>query len=79
MDSPLDTGVDRHIESVAGTSVPMLRARDSRAIAEHAAQLGLIKSADLGGIGREVDRDRQRPTLGKAAAEGAVPGTSGGA
>ena len=79
VDSPLDTGVDRHIESVAGTSVPMLRARDSRAIAEHAAQLGLIKSADLGGIGREVDRDRQRPTLGKAAAEGAVPGASGGA
>ena len=73
VDSPLDTGVDRHIESVAGTSVPMLRARDSRAIAEHAAQLGLIRSADLDGIGREVERDRTRPSLGKAAAEGAAP------
>jgi phosphatidate phosphatase APP1 len=70
-DTPFDSGVDGYIERVAGTKVPMLRARDSVAIAEHAAGLGLIDPALLPAIVAEVSRDKARPTLGQAAvAEG---------
>jgi len=68
-DSPLDTGVDGYIERVAGTRVPMLRARDSQAIAEHAAGLGLLSPDLLPAIAAEVRRDHARPTLGEAATE----------
>ena len=67
-DSPLDLKVDGFIERVAGTAVPMLRSRDSLAIAEHAAGLGLIDPARIPQITAEVQRDRARPTLGEAAA-----------
>jgi hypothetical protein len=62
--------VDAWIERVAGTRVPMLRVADSHAIARHAADLGLIDRAALPAIEAEVQRDRARPTLGEAAAEG---------
>jgi phosphatidate phosphatase APP1 len=68
-DSPLDIKVDSFIEKVAGTSVPMLRSRDSLAIAEHAAGLGLIDPARVGAIAAEVQRDRARPSLEEAAAD----------
>lgn len=68
-DSRFDTGVDAHIERVSGTGVPMLRARDSLAMAEHAASLGLIARDAIASIAREVARDRRRPTLGEAAAD----------
>ena len=71
-DSPLDTGVDGFIERIAGTSVPMLRVRDSRAIAEHAAGLGLVAGAARPAVAEDVRRDRQRPDLGQAAADQAV-------
>ncbi|GAB2516584.1 App1 family protein [Lysobacter humi (ex Lee et al. 2017)] len=74
LDSAYDRAVGGHFERVAGTKVPMLLARDSRAIAEHAAGLGLIDPAWLDAIGREVDRDEARPTLGEAAAEAAAEG-----
>lgn len=74
LESPLDKSVDAHIERVAGTSVPMLRARDSLAMAEHAAGLGLLDPASIAGIGAEVARDARRPGLGEAAAkEAATP------
>jgi phosphatidate phosphatase APP1 len=68
-ESLLDRGVDAHIQEVAGTSVPMLRARDSLAIAEHAAGLGLLAAESLPGIAAEVIRDQQRPTMAAAVAE----------
>ena len=74
VDSPLDKSVDAHIERVAGTSVPMLRARDSLAMAEHAAGLGLLDPAKIADIAAEVERDARRPGLGEAAAkEAATP------
>lgn len=66
-DSPLDAAVDAHIERIAGTSVPMMRARDSRAIADHAAGLGLIDPARLGKVVADVLRDQARPSLAEAA------------
>jgi phosphatidate phosphatase APP1 len=76
-DSPLDAAVDAHIERVAGTRVPMLRVRDSRAIAEHAASIGLIRPDWLAPIEHEVMRDARRPTLAEAATEAAVAGKRG--
>ncbi|WP_133478072.1 App1 family protein [Cognatilysobacter segetis] len=76
-DSPLDTAVDAQIARVAGTRVPMLRTRDSRAIADHAASIGLIRPDWLGPIEREVMRDAGRPTLAEAATEAAVAGERG--
>jgi len=78
-DSPLDAGVDGHIESIAGTRVPMMRVHDSMVVAEHAASLGLIDSAALPRIAREVGLDYERPTLGEAAVDGAAgsPPTAG--
>jgi phosphatidate phosphatase APP1 len=70
-DSPLDRKVDAHIERVAGTSVPMLRARDSLAMAEHAAGLGLVDADAVAAVAAEVRRDRQRQDLGEAAGEAA--------
>ena len=61
--------VDRFIENVAGTQVPMLRVSDSLAIAEHALGLGLLADASLDDIAKEVQRDRTRPTLPEAAAD----------
>ena len=72
LDSPLDKSVDAHIERVAGTSVPMLRARDSLAMAEHAAGLGLLDAARIVDIAAEVQRDAHRPGLGEAAARDAI-------
>ncbi len=68
-DSARDKFVDGYIEKVSGTRVPMLRANDSLTIAEHALSLGLLAESTLDDIAREVERDRQRPTLGEAAAE----------
>jgi len=76
-DSPLDLGVDAQIARVAGTRVPMLRVRDSRAIADHAASIGLIRPEWLAPIEREVMRDARRPTLAQAATEAAVAGERG--
>ncbi len=71
-ESPRDAGVDHHIESIAGTRVPMLRVSDSLAAAEHAASLGLLDPANLPAVAREVGRDLARPTLGEAASEAAA-------
>ena len=72
LDSPLDKSVDAHIERVAGTNVPMLRARDSLAMAEHAAGLGLLDPARIAAVAAEVERDAHRPGLGEAAAKEAT-------
>lgn len=71
-DSDRDLRVDGHIQRVGATRVPMLRVRDSRAIAGHAASLGLIANAHLDDVQAEVARDRARPELGEAALDEAV-------
>lgn len=74
LESDYDRAVGGHFERVSASGVPMLLARDSRAIAEHAAELGLIDRAWLEAIDREVERDDARPTLGEAAADAATEG-----
>lgn len=74
LESDYDRAVGAHFERVAGGAVPMLLAKDSRAIAEHAAQLGLIDAKWVDPVRQEVERDEHRPTLGEAAVEGAAEG-----
>ena len=68
-DSTYDTGADAWIEKIAGTKVPMLRVKDSVAIAEHAATLGLLDPATIPAIIAEVRKDAARPTPTEAAVE----------
>lgn len=72
IDSPFDSAVDGHLERIAGTRVPMLRAADSLAIARHAAGLGLLAAEDIAAVEREVVRDEQRPKQSEAALAGAA-------
>lgn len=76
-DNQRDLAVDGHIHRVAGTHVPMLRVRDSLAIAEHAAGLGLIAKSALAAVAAETQRDRQRPTLAEAAVDAVADGVRG--
>lgn len=76
-DSARDLGVDGYIHRIEGTGVPMLRAADSLAMAQHAASLGLLDAAALPAIAAEVGRDLERPTLGETIAEKALGGDGG--
>jgi len=62
-----DERVDGFIDKVTETGVPMLRAVDSLAMAEHAAELGLITRAEVSEVAENVDRDAKIPsTVGEA-------------
>ena len=60
------------VEQPDGSRRPLLRARDSLAMAEHAASLGLIASRAVAEVATEVRHDQQRPELGEAAVDSAV-------
>ncbi len=69
-ESKHDERVDGFIEKVVETGVPMLRAVDSLAMAEHAAGLGLITHEDVAAVAENVDRDEKIPaTVGEAIEE----------
>jgi phosphatidate phosphatase APP1 len=77
IDSSFDALADERLAAAKDTGVPMLRVRDSLAIAEHAHSLGLVAQADIDRVDREVRRDRERPTQARAAVQGAVEGDTG--
>jgi phosphatidate phosphatase APP1 len=77
LDSPYDALADERLAAAKDTGVPMLRVRDSLAIAEHAHSLGLLAEADIDRIDREVKRDRERPSQTEAAVAGAIEGDTG--
>jgi phosphatidate phosphatase APP1 len=76
LDSERDRFVDGHIERVAGTGVPMLRVRDSNAIAEHARSLGLLPPAALPEVAQEVRADQARPEQKDSVKEGTIQAVS---
>jgi phosphatidate phosphatase APP1 len=76
LDSERDRFVDRHIGTVAGTGVPMLRVRDSNAIAEHARSLGLLPPAALPEVAQEVRADQARPEQKDSVKEGTIQAVS---
>ncbi|MGH8030360.1 MAG: App1 family protein [Arenimonas sp.] len=77
LDSSFDTLADERLAAAKATGVPMLRVRDSLAIAEHARGLGLIAEEDIDRVDREVERDRARPSQTEAAVAGAIEGDTG--
>ena len=83
-DSGYDRFVDTHIARLQGSGVPMLRVRDSNAIAAHARGLGLIEPEQVQGVAREVQKDQARPEqkqavqAGAREALGAAPQPAGG-
>jgi phosphatidate phosphatase APP1 len=76
LDSVRDRFVDRHIGTIAGTGVPMLRVGDSNAIAEHARRLGLLPPAALPEVAEEVRADRARPVQKDSVKDGAIQAVS---
>lgn len=72
METHLDESVARAMEIAAASGVPMLPARDSRAISEHARELGLIPGSALGKVSAEVEADKARPETGEQALKDAV-------
>jgi phosphatidate phosphatase APP1 len=77
IDSQYDALADARLAAAKETGVPMLRVRDSLAIAAHAASIGLIGHGDIEHVAREVTRDQQRPSQSEAAVAGAVEGAVG--
>lgn len=76
-DSILDTAVHRAVERAAAVKVPMILARDSLMIAEHASRIGLMPSAPMSAVIREVEADRERPGTGEEALQQALQSVLG--
>lgn len=70
LDSPHDSFVDGHIGRIEGTGVPMLRVKDSNAIAEHLRKLGLISETRVEKVADDVHSDQAKPGLAQAALVG---------
>ena len=71
-DTERDTAVHRAVEQSAAAGVPMILARDSRMIAEHARGLGLIPASAVGEVRTEVVADQSRPETGAQSLQDAV-------
>ena len=67
-----DEHVREHIKTAVSHGVPMLLAPDSRAMAEHATQLGLIRASERPQVAVEVAKDQARPDPGQKAIEEAL-------
>ena len=71
-DTKRDTAVHHAMEIVALLGVPMVLARDSRAISEHARRMDFIPASALGEVREEVAADKERPGTGEQALKDAV-------
>jgi len=71
-DSRLDTAVHRAIGKASFAGVPMILAKDSRAISSHAEEIGLIPPYAIPEIRAEVAADKGRPHTGEQALQDAV-------
>ncbi|WP_052573094.1 phosphatase domain-containing protein [Haloferula sp. BvORR071] len=71
-DSERDTRVRRAVELAAAAGVPMVLARDSVSISEHARSLGLLPPSALPAVAQEAAADKQRPETGEQAVHDAL-------
>ncbi|RYD65333.1 MAG: DUF2183 domain-containing protein, partial [Verrucomicrobiaceae bacterium] len=76
-DSLLDTAVHRAVDRAAAVSVPMILARDSLMMAEHASSIGLMPLAPMSAVIREIEKDRERPGTGEEAMQQALQSVLG--
>ena len=68
-DTKYDARVDEYIEVAKGHGVPMIRARDSLAMATHAADLELIEPEDVNRVAVDVEKDDDKPATVEEALE----------
>ncbi len=61
LSSAFDFNVDAVIHRVGPLKVPMLRVRDSDAIAEHARSIGLLPQVEVAEVATEVAREKSAP------------------
>lgn len=71
-DTVHDNAVHLAREKAHAMGVPMILAKDSRAISRHAESLGLIPSAAISDVATEIEKDEQRPGTGEQAVLDAV-------
>jgi phosphatidate phosphatase APP1 len=76
-DSLLDATVHRAVERAAAVNVPLVLARDSLMMAEHASRSGLVPPAPMSAVIREIEADRQRPGTGEEAMQQALESVLG--
>jgi hypothetical protein len=62
--------VDDLIARAERAGVDFLRVQDSRQVAVHAAQIGLLPAIELEEISEDVELDRQRETVAEKASFG---------
>lgn len=72
VDSELDAKVRRSVRATESNGVPMILAKDSRLISEHAASMGLIRTETIPDIALETALDKMRPDLGEQAVKDAL-------
>ncbi len=66
-DSPRNRAARQAVDIATAAGVPMILARDSLGISEHARQIGLIRAGALEGVAAEVTADQGRPETGEQA------------
>jgi len=71
-ESERDAAVHAAVKLAAACGVPMILARDSQAMAEHARSIGLIPAEAEGAVEEEVVTDKQLPETGEQAVKDAV-------
>jgi phosphatidate phosphatase APP1 len=71
-DSPRDRAIQRSVDIAAAAGVPMILARNSLSISEHARQIGLISDSAISEIVAEVAADQCRPETGEQALKDAL-------
>jgi phosphatidate phosphatase APP1 len=71
-DSPRDEATHQAVEIAAAAGVPMILARDSVSISEHARKIGLISDWAINEVVAEVKADQARPETGEQALMDAV-------
>ena len=64
-----DDQVREHIATATRHGVPMLLASDSQAMAQHAAEIGLMPARKEAAVQAEVAKDQERPTPGAVVLE----------
>ena len=72
MDSSFDEAVVHAKARAEALGVPMILARDSLMISQHAEQIGLISPAALDDVRAEVAADQNRPETGEQAVKDAI-------
>ncbi len=71
-DSTLDEAVRKAVAETGALGVPMILAKDSRIISEHAIKIGLLPAATSAEVAEEVALDKQRPEIAEKIVEDAI-------